>query len=862
MFSSLFSFVTQTNLKDAKWELIGFTGAPISQKLVAYQKDAVKEISDTADANISYFTKEIINGSEQLVYLGHERAGASIGLFAIQNSTSPSGQTTLKNSLNTRVRLKIIELKEFNSEIPNYRMYVNGRDSNIIRIDYQADYEGGLFRVKFGNEAEDYVAHFNYNNTFSNPAILKTYSEYSLNNLSSTSAKIIDSIDFSANDNNWTKMSINGGFKVKGSNGNYGEDLTNYQSSDDYNVTVYTVKNGVWKLFNSLSKTSSNDFNSFNVGQGYWLKANNARSRGIFSTAQTALISINSLNIDKVYSEIKNGWHLMSFNDINIAHSLSYIFIPQAVIRNDLGVIIYRLQSFGNHRHSIPIPKTLFGKSNKATKSSESARYVNIYAKEQEEIFGHRDRIRAIPAIKVEESGKEVDGIIVFSDTKFSINTRGSIINLATTLSGRMLNKLPSSSGYETIYGEHTNFINLGGLSNVKINTLLSLKMPKYSPSPVLINDLNDASKKQKASNILASINKLSTKERENKPSTSNAVYLIDLDFNANLDYSDINNHDTILIASGARISTSLTSSSLAKDVIGSKYAFQDLLDVDISFNREAIDGIGDFGGLVRSSEKSSVIETKTSIQNKFTKAHKLVYDGNLMINEGGLNIQKSQSLKVYGSLVVYGGLEIDGNLSIGGDLDVNGPAISIKQTATLIVKGDVNINHPTSGDFNLLTDTGKVYIRGTLSATGAKNKIGINNYKEDRKTLTLAQKQGTDYLEKNILGVPVGLYDAKGKPFPSNTNYSKPNKTSMLDILRQQNKEIKTILSSHESSVNQQYWRMIDFRKDVNMLYGYSYDSDDVNENEGIFHLYSNKGYWVNIEDISLIDSNTSHFF
>jgi hypothetical protein len=66
--------------------------------------------------------------------------------------------------------------------------------------------------------------------------------------------------------------------------------------------------------------------------------------------------------------------------------------------------------------------------------------------------------------------------------------------------------------------------------------------------------------------------------------------------------------------------------------------------------------------------------------------------------------------------------------------------------------------------------------------------------------------------------------------------------------------KKINTIMTMDYSSSNQGFWKITDLTKNIDTLYGNSYDSDEEfnNDYQGIFHLHPNKAYWVNISDIS----------
>lgn len=965
--------VIQTNLQNGLWELVGFAGNHQADTPVAYNEDITREIIDIADDNTTYLVKEDATTNGQLAYIRDDytlstsyisstsNLRSSIGIFAIKNSLSPSGKTILKTDIDSAVKLKVDEAKLYNPNIPHYRMYLKGKSRPIVRIDYQANYEGSSFKIKFGNENEDYQVDFDNTNTFSNAINLKPTVINKLD-LSAYSANIRDSIDFGAGFNDFTKMGSNE-FNITDINGNYNQDLIDYGSSGDFDVTVYRFKDGQWGMFNSSNQASSNDFDSFDVGQGYWIKTDNARSASSANIEQVALISRDTLNADIDYSKIKNGWNMMSFPDTYIRYSPTGAFIPQSLIASaTTNIRIYRVNRTGTDKHSIEIPNTLFQTTNEANSSSESSRYFNLNAKRQEVVNGYKTKIKSIPVIKVEDNGSRISGIMIISDEKFEIsmdfNETYPISMAGVKLNERSINA-PTS-----IYGEYLNFININDLSATDINASISLRIPKYSSSPLLVSDLNDVNKTLNARNILRAMNTLSTKAGETTPSTNNAVYLTTLEYNSLTDYNISNNHDTLLISSGARFSVadstytkiykfnrngkfkiisssgsrdidsgnsedmnillatinnvqsatgivatslgsnsdgdlqfmlsstkkgirllendavnlfddiSLTSSSianttLAKGAISSAHTFNNVLNQDIVFNLKAIDGVVGFVNLIPASTNALTETTNAVIRNQLRTAEltanpKVSYLGDLNVTfpvaGDVLFIDVNQSLYVSGDLNISsnGGFIVEGTLVIGGDLNMFSVTLTngllVRDAKNIIIKGNVNVAK------DIDWGNGPVTVGGTITSPVI---INADNVKEYKIKPTNDTKEGTTYLDKNISGVPVGLFDLKSQPFPNITpdlgsnpfpSLDYPLSGGIIESFYEKGKKINSIMTLEYSSTNQGFWKMTDLTKDIDTLYGNSYDSNEEynNDYQGIFHLYSNKSYWVNIGDVS----------
>ena len=79
------------------------------------------------------------------------QVGGTIGLFAIHGQLSKTEKTTLDGGVENVVFMKAPSAKAYRGDIPQYRMYVEGRSGiPTIRIDYQGNHNGDMFRIKFG----------------------------------------------------------------------------------------------------------------------------------------------------------------------------------------------------------------------------------------------------------------------------------------------------------------------------------------------------------------------------------------------------------------------------------------------------------------------------------------------------------------------------------------------------------------------------------------------------------------------------------------------------------------------------------------------------------------------------------------
>ena len=583
--------VIQTELKNEKWQLIGFMGPAGASSAVNYRQDRSREVIDIADANTTYLVKENSNANGQLAYKTGNgitdlavtytgtttQIGSSIGIFAIKNQRSPSGETTLASTEATAVKMKISNPKEFIVNLPKYRMYIGGRsDVAAVRIDYQADYEGQQFKIKFGNETKDYVGYFNYSSTFLTPYILVNSADLPGGSNVNSSASIQDSIDFNINDNNITEMLVNDDYTVKNTAGLYNQDLTDYSSSTDYQATVYRFEDQKWEHFDSRnSKASSNDFTKLHTGRGYWIKITNERTtrdeaENAFMPIRTGLITSSTtvMNPTNHYKDIiKAGWNLLSFRDTNIRYAPSGVFIPRSVWTSNLfgGVQLF-FKSEGEFNGSWS-GRIELGTSvdNNYSDTNAAARAINLAMQVNSDISSEFAKVRAIPAMDFNSTyGTAIPGIIILSDGLFELSTSGNTTidanashTIKTIAKGNL--KQLANGNYGSVYGEYMNFININTAldANPEVNSSLSVSIHNGKSSPVKTNSLNDGNNTNRLKNILEAFEEAATKNGETTPYTRTSGYLTTLNFNDTTDYTDENNMTHVLISSGERYSIS-----------------------------------------------------------------------------------------------------------------------------------------------------------------------------------------------------------------------------------------------------------------------------------------------------------------
>ena len=280
MSSLLHSAAESVWLPNGIWKLVNYKGVYVrnSNDYIKWNEDGLQTIVDIGDALTTYAvsnageTDHLYNaagGALDSITLTENNTtaiGAAIGIFAIKGTKSPSAdKTEIDGSVTKSVAVKFATAK-LKTNVPMYRMYVNCDDNKpCLRLDYQADYEGDTFKVKFGEENYVFVAEFNYKSTWANAVTLDD--ENTRIAAAITTAPIEDIIDFNITDNNLSQMSTSN-FDLENEN-----HLRSYNSARGENIEIYTFKDE-WKLFNSANaNANSNAFTDLTVGTGYWMKA-------------------------------------------------------------------------------------------------------------------------------------------------------------------------------------------------------------------------------------------------------------------------------------------------------------------------------------------------------------------------------------------------------------------------------------------------------------------------------------------------------------------------------------------------------------------------------------------------------------
>ena len=204
-----------------------------------------------------------------------------------------------------------------------YTMYIGGNGKiPVVKIIFQANYQGELFRVKFGDEKEAYIGYFNYDNTFDNPAILINEKDQPQIE-EDKKVNILDAIDFNITDNN-TSLILENLLKPEDS-------FRKLQSGDGDKLVVYRYnENGGWEIFNSDNTNSENNsFTQLEEGKAYWMRASSELAHNDGNVTKIGLITSSNAKMDDMYLDnLPNGWNMLMFDDTYIRYSTTGIRIP------------------------------------------------------------------------------------------------------------------------------------------------------------------------------------------------------------------------------------------------------------------------------------------------------------------------------------------------------------------------------------------------------------------------------------------------------------------------------------------------------------------------------------------------------
>jgi len=721
-------------------------------------------------------------------------------------------------------------------------MYVEGKKGiSTFRVDFQANYQGKEFKVRFGSERESYIGIFNYEHTYDNPAPLK------LDKLSGTglgsSANIVDAIDFNITDNNLTKLFTTSDFRIKTPSGAYTSEFTPYSSDSGNRIEAYSmVDNSVWTRFDTANTiSSSNTLTQFTSGRGYWVRGTSKLATEDNNYTKIGIITSSGVdsNDDEVYGKLNNGWHMLSFEESDLRYAPSGIYIPKGVYSGTNtsavgGVRIYFTrhastvtttgQIRGNFIDSSKVLdlNTSDGNASNVGWTQNFTKAINFASIASRLLYGENVNMRAYPAVSratsVDSNG--TDGIIILADHLFEVNSSNSTIR---TLAGSSL-RSTSRGFYSSKFGEFILTATLNDVGGEDINASMGISMPKYSSTEEIVSDLNDTNRSALLSKIYEGLLNASKKSGSTVASTIADAYFINIDSNGSA-YSSSNltieSFPQVLMASGARFSiTDKTTVKLFEfkmngafrvtGVSGSKDLTIALEDDNITRTINAINGVFSDTGIkardlgnnyfMLSSSNGAI----TLLEDYNATLFEDIPLGSSLIDEGVRDLTRGSIKEVYSvrdlldRRMKYDLSLMDGNISV-----------------------DNNVSWDKLYDYNF-TDKAE----------------GIPDLKLDSPNLT-------NDLRKNAIWV-----------------IDFPLKSSLIQKFAKYGKEIVNISVQKFSHDNLSYYDFLDLTKNPDDWYGNTYESDDDlnfdNDYQGIFHIFANQNYCVKIRDKAPLPSST----
>ncbi|GHS86482.1 hypothetical protein FACS189487_00850 [Campylobacterota bacterium] len=381
----------QIRLKSGVWHLVGINGFHHTQSgnLETSGSDWLT-ISDDNDSLFTYDRTEFGLNTSPANH-GVERL-STIGIRSF-------GEANL-----TKINYKWLDK---NSSKAVLTMFVaSGGEGHRAdtEVRFQEDYKGKPFYMKF-----DYgvvmQGVFDPKFTRENPARLEPRKS-----AATRVSKILDVIDMNLSDNNPDLLEY---FHIgcsslycSGTNGTVGVGGRQlFQNGDNIVVQNWDPAQGIWKIFDSRRSTSQNDFEEFEAGKSYWIKIDSKSDVGGLILGKSDLGAAS-------YSDIKQGWNMVSFNDGFLRQTPSAVFIKES----DLGTGIVLRDNFARDYITL----------SSAASAENAARDINsaIYTLNRDGSTSWK--IRAYPAKKGTD-----EGIVVISDEDFGIVASTGTLSIA-----------------------------------------------------------------------------------------------------------------------------------------------------------------------------------------------------------------------------------------------------------------------------------------------------------------------------------------------------------------------------------------------------------------------------------------------
>ena len=537
LLTSVYSLATeQTRLRDDIWQIIGYPGDYNTAGSGGYSTEQSREVQDRVDDLTTWLRVDDTLG------LGfNDEAGYSLSFTSTTTSiSSPLGffvfsDVVFSGGGRITQEADIITIKVPNArarfvETPIYTSYYQGETGDVVlRVSYQADHSGDVFRVGFDNK--NYYAHFDQY-SYDKPGLLvrDNPSDEDMQSI----FEIDDIFDFNISDNNLSAMRL-GLFSA--------DSITKYSSSNAYDLIVYHLSDeGLWKVFNS-SNTQTNDFNALQKGRGYWVRTTNTNATLDPTGTHTGIVHASATFLPSAYYEkLPDGWNLASFDNSALVHVPTGIFAPLSLFTTGGGLNIF----FSTHNRPTVATDdgniSVVADGTNIVNSTDVAQYINVAAEYNAKIFGADVNMRSFPAMNI--FGES--GVIILADSLFEINVTD--FSIISSLAGQELRDTEFNMSV-TWYGERLLGIDFRDDLNITdLNASLALTLGDTGESRV-ITDLNETDKLNTIRRIDRAYAAMSVAAGLSEGFVGEA-YLVAVDFNASQSYENNSSFTQILIAS------------------------------------------------------------------------------------------------------------------------------------------------------------------------------------------------------------------------------------------------------------------------------------------------------------------------
>ncbi|MGE4295918.1 MAG: hypothetical protein AB7E49_09470 [Campylobacterales bacterium] len=295
------------------------------------------------------------------------------------------------------------------TDYPMLTMFVSsqgeGRRADV-EIRFQSDYKDQTFYIKFDSSLV-MEGVFDPRFTSDSPAVLKP-----LKSDATTVKKIADLIDTNLSDNNLTALDLINVDCETLYCVSEGVVTGGRQKLGEANVTAYhwSSANQVWAVYASRNAESFNDFNEFQAGKAYWVRIDAP------ATGDEAGLILGKGGLSeatyKTGSFVQNRWNLLSFDDSNLRHTPSAVFVSETqfdtdhlIVRDNFNRDVIELNTSGQGKSAAIVAREL-----------NSAAFAN----NQSGQTGWK--IRAYPA-----NNGTVDGVVIVGDEDFEIAVPGLV---------------------------------------------------------------------------------------------------------------------------------------------------------------------------------------------------------------------------------------------------------------------------------------------------------------------------------------------------------------------------------------------------------------------------------------------------